>query len=762
MSLAQDATPQGPVVPPRSSPTPTITPTPTATLTPEPTLTPTTTPSPTPSIPTLVTTREIAARSGPGSIYPTVVTLPPQTQLEILGISEDGAWYQVRLPDGGIGWLPSSSPLLQAFGDLSALPIVLPPTETPSPTPTVEPTEAVLPIGYGQTVTGSVSNTTPEIRYLFDGRAGERVNISMATTSGTLDPLLRLIDPAGNLLVENDDDPEQPQGNNAFIRGFALPTDGTFTIVATRFGQVTQGDFTLTLELAPALNIVVYGQPVSGTIDDTVFEIAYLLDAQAGEVITIDLTTTTGNLDPFLILLDPAGNEVARNDDRAGSINSLISAFSIPETGTYTIVATRYQRENGVTSGDFILTVTLNIGAGTPIVYGASVEGSIEDSAHTVLYSFEGGRRDRVAISMRTTRGDLVPAVVLLDADGRELARSWDEVADDAQISGFDLPEDGNYTIVATRVGRIFGSTTGVFELTLDADPNSPEAGIFSEELAYADELSGEITDEVPALSYTFAAGLGDVISISMVETGGGLEPLLILTTSTGDELVRSDFDLAANDLTNAAIDNFVVPAAGYYTILATSSVNFSAGSTGDFNLELTLERQSTTSEDFLYAPLYASASRTLLEDGTTIVFYVAGDWADDTNPRDQEAELFLTFFLPSLPAERVVDEALLDLTLCIPVGDADSFAFSDLGTLSIYTDDYGLDALPTFGGGGSGILVRRIRTCQEVDAYDAVTNAYAAGSRYVQFRLAFGTVIANESLDVVLFGEPRLRLALR
>ncbi|MAS32367.1 MAG: hypothetical protein CL610_00075 [Anaerolineaceae bacterium] len=131
------------------SETPTITdtaspPTATETRTPEPTNTPSITPTLTPATPFVMALREVVVRGGPGSQYPQVGQLPENWQLDITGVSEDGAWYQVILPDGAFGWVASSSALIQTAGNVAAVPIAQAPTETPTWTPTASDTPTRL------------------------------------------------------------------------------------------------------------------------------------------------------------------------------------------------------------------------------------------------------------------------------------------------------------------------------------------------------------------------------------------------------------------------------------------------------------------------------------------------------------------------------------------------------------------------------------------------------------------------------------------
>lgn len=131
--------------------TPTVTPsqTPTATNTDIPTLTPT------PATPIASMRRQLSVRQGPGSQYPPLTTLAAGDTVDILGISEDGAWFQVRLQDGSLGWLPSNSPVITTAGNIFDLPQAEPPTvtptftftpsNTPSPTATATATKVVTP-----------------------------------------------------------------------------------------------------------------------------------------------------------------------------------------------------------------------------------------------------------------------------------------------------------------------------------------------------------------------------------------------------------------------------------------------------------------------------------------------------------------------------------------------------------------------------------------------------------------------------------------
>jgi serine/threonine-protein kinase len=125
-------------------------PTATSTMTATPTDTPTTTPSNTPTstatntatppTPIVQVRTDLTVRLGPGTNYPVVANLPTGITLDIIGVSQDGRWYQVLLPDGSDGWVSSSRSFVNLAGNVNDIAVVDAPTNTPSFTPTNTPT----------------------------------------------------------------------------------------------------------------------------------------------------------------------------------------------------------------------------------------------------------------------------------------------------------------------------------------------------------------------------------------------------------------------------------------------------------------------------------------------------------------------------------------------------------------------------------------------------------------------------------------------
>ena len=94
------------------------------------------TPSATPDLRTgvVISNQNINVRSGPGTSNNSIASLVPGTTVEIIGESDDGQWFNVRLSDGSTGWIAVD--LL----DAEALSTSVADAATPEPdvTPTTE------------------------------------------------------------------------------------------------------------------------------------------------------------------------------------------------------------------------------------------------------------------------------------------------------------------------------------------------------------------------------------------------------------------------------------------------------------------------------------------------------------------------------------------------------------------------------------------------------------------------------------------------
>lgn len=513
-----------------------------------------------------------------------------------------------------------------------------------------------LTLSYGETVTGTLDNTAFEQRYTFEGTAGDVVSVDMTMVvgSGNLDTTLTLLDPAGEIIAENDD--VELTTTNSRLSEISLPTTGTYTLVATRFdgeNGFTSGDYELTLVATSSGGVepvepvgmtgdLNYGDSITSTLNDEVFSETHTFTANAGDVVTIEaaLVTGTGNLDTNLKLLDAEGNILAENDDiELTTTNSRIADFILPDTGTYSIVVSRYLGADGATTGDYTLTLTLVAGAeptgtgnDTPptiggvdtgeavtLSYGDTASGVLDAETYQVLYAFTGQAGDVVTIAMQAAVIDsnLDSRLMLLGPDGSTVLAENDDFdfnSLDARIENFELPESGTYTVVATRFDAEAGLSSGDFTLSLvlaaEGLPTPPVATNDSV-LEYGASVRGAISNTTYEVEYTFQGSAGDVVSISMTATAGDLDPLLVLYGPFGEVLnFNDDVNTVEGNYNSALV--FRLPQDGEYMILATRFDGDMGGSTGEFVLDL-----QTTSDTMTVIALGYGESATGYLDNT-------------------------------------------------------------------------------------------------------------------------------------------------
>lgn len=104
---------------------------------------------------------------------------------------------------------------------------------------------------------------------------------------------------------------------------------------------------------------------------------------------------------------------------------------------------------------------------GNTIFYGQTMSGTLTSEQFFDLWRFEGVTDDAIEVRM-TASGGLLPLVGLLDPSGTLVMRSEDGTLDGTVVLTYTIPADGTYTIVATRVGREQGTTTGQYTVSLN------------------------------------------------------------------------------------------------------------------------------------------------------------------------------------------------------------------------------------------------------------------------------------------------------
>ncbi len=390
--------------------------------------------------------------------------------------------------------------------------------------------QVATPVARDVAVVGEITNARPFIAYSFEGVANELITVDMQATGGSLDTLLQIVDPAGSV-VDVNDDAVLGETTDSRISDARLLSSGRYTIIASRYGKEaggTVGPFQLTLSgpsgtaapQASALNLP------QGDIEVSLFwstgaDLQLLVRDPAGESVFDDnpLATSGG-------ILQEAGNVNCEPAASGAPLSYVYWPEGFLRPGTYE-VEVWYQNPcaDFPPPVNFTLQIEVNdiviarmrhlpqpdqrlvtnftvqpsgfalageggfIDAGSAtldyqaaaldapaIASGTAVTGTISPGNTFDVYQFDGVAGETVTIAMRAVTFALDTNLYLIGPSGRELIANDDGDpaalgltgrSTDSLIGGYTLPENGPYTIIATRYGNQYGGTIGVYELSL-------------------------------------------------------------------------------------------------------------------------------------------------------------------------------------------------------------------------------------------------------------------------------------------------------
>ncbi|HEY9647496.1 MAG TPA: trypsin-like peptidase domain-containing protein [Chroococcidiopsis sp.] len=270
--------------------------------------------------------------------------------------------------------------------------------------------------------------------------------------------------------------------------GFAIPVDRLQPFLAA----VREGRAAQTAQIGPAAGMANPAQPITlgaavqGRLtsesnvlpaDDSYFD-AYTFEGRAGQ--QIDITMSSGQVDSYLILLAPNGENLLQDDDSGGGTNARITT-TLPTSGTYTVLANSY------TAGEVgAYSLQVNAGSGgnvaTPVsrpqtpsgfllreegALGANSQVLPDDNSRYEEYSFQGRQGQQVTIRLESNEFD--PYLIVFGPDGQVLDQNDDSCTSatpgclNSELV-ITLPANGTYRVFANAYDS---SGRGRFLLTV-------------------------------------------------------------------------------------------------------------------------------------------------------------------------------------------------------------------------------------------------------------------------------------------------------
>jgi uncharacterized protein YfaP (DUF2135 family) len=378
-------------------------------------------------------------------------------------------------------------------------------------------------IALGSTAEGVIVNDQPLEVFTFEAAEGDLVSASLSANAGSLDAYLFLLDPAGNVLAQNDD--ATPETRNAAINSQLISAAGTYSLVATRYGQSlggTEGSYSLSLgggETQATLPETLTGVTVPrGIIEvsllwENATDIQLLVRDPSGDAVFDDrpIISSGGQLlfngnvnctpalttSPFSYVYWPEGQRVRPgtyevdvwfqsncNDvsptNASLSVNiggeTIISDSFIPlvddhyvTTFTINLDGSVVRGEGGITGGSESINYLAELANAPVLTSNVPVTETITQDDKFDVYTFEGSTGETISVQMNATAGTLDTLLFLISPTGVELVSNDDAVPNETTnslIQAFALPQTGQYIVLATHYGTVYGGTEGVYTLT--------------------------------------------------------------------------------------------------------------------------------------------------------------------------------------------------------------------------------------------------------------------------------------------------------
>jgi plastocyanin len=292
-------------------------------------------------------------------------------------------------------------------------------------------------------------------------------------------------------------------------------------------------------------------------------------------------------MDPYLILVAPDGDVIARNDDSDYGFNAEFQGVVLPEDGEYTLVATSYGSNQTFDYTLRLLNEDAEAADLRSIDRNSTATGAIDKDDPSSedrrgFYepvTFTGSAGENVEITMGSQRGDTY--LQLLDPEGNVIAENDDSGYSLNSSLDTDLPSDGEYTIVATSFGE---QDTFEYELSLNVSAGG-EGGADLRSIQAGQTRDSELDESDPQAGFlrgyyepvTFDGESGQSVTIDM--SSGQGDTYLMLYGPDGNRIAQNDDYDGLNSRIEATLEED-----GEYTIIATS---FDDEATFDYELSL-------------------------------------------------------------------------------------------------------------------------------------------------------------------------------
>ncbi len=458
-------------------------------------------------------------------------------------------------------------------------------------------------LGYGQTVSGSLTAARNFETWVFSGSAGDVVSVALRYVRGTPFNGSFQLRAANGVPLATVADLDGGGGRADVL----LPFSGSYSIVVANPASDFQGagiyalSLSLTESSARALGGVLrYGQEAVSTLYPDDPEDTWVFAARVGDRVRVTVQALDSFLMPRLELRSATDEVLAAALSEPLPLPTAriggdgLNDFVIPSDGAYALTVRGMPTDSGApSSGSYRILLDFTprpVAEIEQLRYGSAANGVLADDRPQETYLFNGQQGDQItARAVRESGASLSLRLQVRAADGRLLAEADSDDGDSVLLSDFRLPQTDEYRLVVTRFREPFGQTVGRYTVQLEG---VSEARPIRDNIRYGQQALGRLNDATPIDRLAFEGRAGDVIGITTRATSGDLDIALSLEREDGTILARND----DSDGINAVISGVQLPEDGRYILVVRRIGTRTVGSAGNYELFVNLLYQANGS----------------------------------------------------------------------------------------------------------------------------------------------------------------------
>lgn len=385
------------------------------------------------------------------------------------------------------------------------------------------------PIAYNVEVSGEISDAAPEQRYTFSGSAGDVLIITMTATGGGLDSYVSLRDAADVELAANDDSGGQ---RNSLLGPYQLPTDGTYTVVATRCCGVpsgpggSTGTYTLLISTEP-LTVLTVGGSVGVELSAGSPVANFAIDGAAitAGAYSLSLTATSPGAEVSIDVRDAQGWYIIGGYTQDG-LSAQVEPVILSGGAFYAVtVLSQPDPESGEIE-PASLTLTFNMLQAQPFAVGDTLSGTLDGANPSDIYSFDASPAQLLQMSGSQAAEGLPFEVQVFAPSG--MTMNYIDTAYSATPGSFvydplQTRETGMYYLIVRRLfidGAPTPDAAASYTLSVGASNvqmlqsgvavnGTIEPDIFNDTYAFDGRAGQRITLAIESASDTYAPSVG-------------------------------------------------------------------------------------------------------------------------------------------------------------------------------------------------------------------------------------------------------------